>query len=54
MVYTLLDSWTEMLLRCPKLNWKRVVSLQSCENFDVISVVGKSVDNKIVVDLFLQ
>ena len=29
-----------------------MVSLQSCENFDFISMVGKSVDNKIVVDLF--
>lgn len=52
MVYTLIDNWTEVMLRCLELNWRRVVSLQSCENFDFISMVGKSVDNKIVVDLF--
>ena len=31
-----------------------MVSLQSWENFDFISMVGKSIDNKIVVGLFLQ
>ena len=57
MVYTLIDNWTEMMSRCSKLSWRRVVSLQSCENFDFTSMVGKSVDNKInniVVNLFLQ
>ena len=54
MVYSLIDNWTEIMSRRSKLSWRRVVSLQSCENFDFISMVGKSIDNKIVVDLFLQ